>query len=32
MIPVLEKHLEEARQLAKSKNVRMAGSGTAKKS
>lgn len=32
MIPVLEKHLQTARQLAKSKAVRVAGSGTAKKS
>jgi putative membrane protein len=32
MIPVLEKHLETARRLAKSENIRMAGSGTAKKS
>ncbi len=32
MIPVLEKHLERARQLAKSETVRTASSGTAKKS
>lgn len=32
MIPVLQKHLETARHLAKSENVRIAGSGTAKKS
>lgn len=31
-IPVLEKHLERARQLAKSGNIRTASSGTAKKS
>jgi putative membrane protein len=32
MIPVLERHLERARQLAKSANIRTAAAGTAKKS